>query len=117
MKMISWLLLLFLMFLMVLVLVLTFIQPEFKQEVSLRLLTFSTRKIPIYLYVLGAFAMGLGFGLLTAIIGFFKAKMDGMRKNREIRDLEQALAEARKTADLFPMVTPVKNDSPGAAVS
>lgn len=95
MKMISWLLLLCCTFLVALVLVLTFIQPEFKQEVSMRLLAFSTRKIPIYLYVLGAFTAGLGLGLLTAIIGFFKAKMTGLKNNKRIRELEGALAEIK----------------------
>lgn len=96
MKMISWLLLLCCMFIVALVLVLTFIQPEFKQEVSLRLLAFSTRKIPIYLYVVGAFAAGLGLGLGTALVGFFKAKLAAMKKNKRIKELELALEVAGK---------------------
>lgn len=114
MKMISWLLLLCGMFIIALVLVLTFIQPEFKQEVSMRLLAFSTRKIPIYLYVLGAFTLGLGLGLLTAIIGFFKAKMEGMRKNKKIRELEQALADTRKSKEPAQADKSDSNLSPGA---
>jgi uncharacterized membrane protein YciS (DUF1049 family) len=96
MKMISWLLLLCCTFLIALVLLLTFIQPEFKQEVSMRLLTCSTRKVPIYLYVLAAFTLGLGLGMITAFVGFVKAQMAGMKKNRRIRELEDALAEVRK---------------------
>jgi uncharacterized membrane protein YciS (DUF1049 family) len=78
------------------VLVLTFIQPEFKQVVSVRLLTHSTRKFPIYLYVLVAFAIGLGLGLATAVVCFVKARMADMKKNKRIRELENALADAVK---------------------
>jgi uncharacterized membrane protein YciS (DUF1049 family) len=106
MKMISWLLLLCISFLIALVLVLTFIQPEFKQEVSMRLLAFSTRKIPIYLYVLGAFTIGLGFGLITAVVGYFKAKMVDMKKNKRIKELEAALEEAKKIQTAPPQDEP-----------
>lgn len=106
MKMISWLLLLCCSFLVVLILVLTFIQPEFKQEVSVRLLTFSTRKFPIYLYVLGAFTAGLGFGLITAIVGFFKAKIADRKKSKLIKELEAALADTRKLQGTAPAVGP-----------
>lgn len=98
MKMISWLLVLCCTFLIVLVLVLTFIQPEFKQEVSVRLLTYSTRKVPLYLYVLGAFTAGLGLGLITALVGYVKSKMTVMKKNKRIRELEDTLAETHKPA-------------------
>jgi uncharacterized membrane protein YciS (DUF1049 family) len=116
MKMISWLFLLILTFCIALVLVLTFIQPEFKQEVSMRLLAFSTQKVPIYLYVLGAFTIGLGFGLITAIIGYFKAKMVEMKKNKRIRELETALAEAGKDQNPAPSTaSPSDHQPPGTA--
>jgi hypothetical protein len=97
MKMISWLLLLCCSILVVLALALTFIQPEFKNIVSVKLLFIPDLKIPMYLFILGTFTAGLGFGIATALVVFVKAKITGMKKNKRIRELESALAEFKNT--------------------
>lgn len=97
MKIISWLLLLCFTFLVALALALTFIQPEFKNMVSVKLLFFPDWKIPMYLFILGTFTTGLGFGIATALVVFVKAQMAGMKTNRRIRELEDALGEAGNT--------------------
>ena len=102
MKMISWILLLCCTFLVVLALVLTFIQPEFKDTVSVKLLFFPDWKIPMYLFILGTFTAGLGLGIATALVVFVKAQIAGMKKSRRIRELEDALAEAQKTQSPVP---------------
>jgi hypothetical protein len=78
------------------VLVLTFIQPEFKVAVGAQILTHKTQRIPVYFYVLGAFILGLAMGTVAAIYGFVRAKASDFRKNKRIRELESELAEAQK---------------------
>lgn len=88
MRVVAWLLLLMVTFFIALVLVLTFMQPAFKQEVGARILTIHTRSIPVYMYVLGAFTFGLFLGVLGMLAGYVSAKRDAFRKNRRIRELE-----------------------------
>jgi hypothetical protein len=107
MKMISWLLLLCFTFLVALALALTFIQPEFRNTVHIKLLFFPDRQIPMYLFILGTFTTGLGFGIATALVVFVKAKVIGIKTNKKIRELETALAEAQK----------IQNPAPAASES
>jgi hypothetical protein len=97
MRTITWLLLFMIALIIAFVMVLTFMQPAFKQEVGARILTIQTRAIPVYMYVLGAFLSGLLFGILAVLPGFVRAKMEGGRRNRRIRELEQKLVEAENT--------------------
>jgi hypothetical protein len=97
MKMISWLFLLCCSFLVALALALTFIQPEFKNIVNVKLLFFPDSKIPMYLFILGTFIAGLGFGIATALVVFVKSKIAYVKKNKRIKELESALAEIENT--------------------
>lgn len=97
MLLVRWLLLFIVAFFIALVLVLTFIQPAFKQEVGVQLLRYTTRPLPVYLYVLGAFVAGLGLGVTASIYGFVRAKATELRKNRHIRALEQELARLKQS--------------------
>jgi len=94
MRTVTWLFLFFVAIFIALVLVLTFMQPAFKQEVGARILTVTTHAIPVYMYVLGAFLAGLLFGVLSMLPGGIRTKLEGVRKSRRIRELEQKLAEA-----------------------
>jgi hypothetical protein len=96
MRLMTWILLFALSFFIALVLVLTFIQPEFKVAVGAQILTHKTQRIPVYFYVLGAFILGLAMGTVAAIYGFVRAKAGDFRKNKRIRELESELAEAQK---------------------
>jgi uncharacterized integral membrane protein len=98
MRLLTWLLLLVITFLVALVLVLTFIQPAFKTEVGAQILTIKTKAFPVYLYVLGAFVAGLLFGVLAMLSGYVRSKMDGLRKSKRLRELEERLAETEKRA-------------------
>jgi uncharacterized membrane protein YciS (DUF1049 family) len=93
MRLFSWILMFIITLFIALVLVLTFIQPEFKQFVGAQVLTYKTRPLPVYLYVIGAFALGLGLGIIQALYTFIRTRADLFRKNRRIRELEQALEE------------------------
>lgn len=95
-----WLLLFAVALFIALVMVLTFMQPVFKQEVGAKILTVQTHAIPVYMYVLGAFLAGLFFGIITLLPGFIHLKLEGGRKNRRIRELEQKLVESEKTEEV-----------------
>ena len=91
MRFFSWILMFIITLFIALVLVLTFIQPEFKQLVGAQVLTYKTRPLPVYLYVIGAFALGLGLGIIQALYTFIRTRADLFRKNRRIRELERTL--------------------------
>jgi hypothetical protein len=93
MRFFSWILMFIITLFIALVLVLTFIQPEFKQLVGAQVLTYKTRPLPVYLYVIGAFALGLGLGIIQALYTFIRSRAELFRKNRRIRELERTLEE------------------------
>ena len=93
MRFFSWILMFIITLFIALVLVLTFIQPEFKQLVGAQVLTYKTRPLPVYLYVIGAFALGLGLGIIQALYTFIRTRADLFRKSRRIRELERTLEE------------------------
>ena len=94
MRIVSWLLLFVVAFFIALILVLTFIQPEFRPKVGVQILTYKTPwQLPVYIYVVGAFVAGLGLGIMQALYTFIRTRTEIFRKNRKIRDLEQQLAE------------------------
>lgn len=96
MRFLTWILLFVLTFVVALVMVLTFMQPEFKQVVGAQILTLKTRPIPVYLYVLAAFVFGLGLGTSAAIYNFIRSKALEIRKNRQIRELEEQLSDTKR---------------------
>jgi uncharacterized membrane protein YciS (DUF1049 family) len=93
MRFFSWILMFIITLFIALILVLTFIQPEFKQLVGAQILTYKTRPLPVYIYVIAAFALGLGLGIFQAMYTFIRTRADLFRKNRRIHELEQALEE------------------------
>jgi uncharacterized membrane protein YciS (DUF1049 family) len=113
MRMFSWILLFVLAFFVALILVLTFIQPEFKQSVGAQILTYKTRQLPVYFYVIGAFALGLGLGIMQALYTFIRTRTEIFRKNRKIRELE---GQVESLAAQMPAVSP-SEDIPVVPVS
>lgn len=97
MRTFTWLLLFAVALLMALVMVLTFMQPPFQERVGARILTIPTHAIPVYMYVLGAFIAGLFFGVLTLLPGMIGLKLEGGRRGKRIRELEQKLVEVENT--------------------
>ncbi|MBN1130616.1 MAG: DUF1049 domain-containing protein [Chitinispirillaceae bacterium] len=119
MKMFSWILLFIIAFFIALVMVLTFIQPEFKQLVGAQILTYKTRQMPVYFYVIGGFALGLGLGIVQALYTFIRTRTEIFRKNRRIRELERLVEEqeAQQQAAVAPSETetPVTVQGPDQA--
>jgi len=77
-----------------LVLVLTFIQPEFNTRVGAQLFAYKTRQLPVYYYIIGAFAAGLLIGIIQAISTFFRSRGKISQKDHHIRELETKLNDA-----------------------
>jgi uncharacterized integral membrane protein len=96
MRTLTWLLLFVSAFFIAVVMVLTFLQPAFRQEAGARLLTVETHAIPVYMYVLGAFLVGLVIGVFGMLPGYIRSKVEGGRKNKRIRELEQKLVESER---------------------
>ncbi|MBN2036493.1 MAG: LapA family protein [Chitinispirillaceae bacterium] len=93
MRFFSWILLFIFSLFIALVLVLTFIQPEFKQMVGAQILTYKTQQMPVYSYVIGAFVLGLALGVMQALYTFIRTRAELFAKNRKIRELEHQLDE------------------------
>jgi uncharacterized integral membrane protein len=94
MRAVTWLLLFFIAVLVAVVLVLTFMQPAFKQEVGARIFSVQSRALPVYFYVLGAFLAGLLLGVLSVLPGEIRSRLENARKSRRIKELERKLVES-----------------------
>lgn len=99
MKVLKWLLIFFVAFLFSWILIFTFIQEPFKELVSAKILMYTTPKIPIYLYVAGAFAIGLLLGLFTAFYYYIVLQKKVHKTTKELHEVENKLADARRNLE------------------
>lgn len=81
------------------ILIFTFTQQPFKQLVPARILTYWTPSIPIYVYVAGAFVIGLLVGLLVIFLNFISFQSKLHHKQKEIVKLQQELSQLRSSAE------------------
>jgi len=89
MRVIKWLAIFGAAFLAAWILIFTFTQPQFKEAASARIFTYYTPPIPVYLYVAGAFGMGLLIGLAVALYYYVTYQTKIHKKNKQIRILEE----------------------------
>ena len=94
MRVFKWTVVFLIAFMFAWVLIFTFTQEPFKTLVPGRVLTYQTPAIPIYAYVAGAFAVGLLIGFITAIYYYVLMQSQIHRKSKQVRKLEQELADA-----------------------
>ena len=99
MKVLKWLLIFFVAFLFSWILIFTFIQEPFKELVSAKILMYTAPKIPIYLYVAGAFAIGLLLGLFTAFYYYIVLQKKVHKTTKELHEVENKLADARRNLE------------------
>jgi len=83
----GWLLLLVITVVVVMTLTLTFMQPAFRQEVSISILFFRTRSFPVYLYVLAALGTGIMLGFFPMLFIYVQTKREVWRRGKRIREL------------------------------
>jgi uncharacterized integral membrane protein len=99
MRFLTWVAIFIVALLIALALVLTFTQPEFKTSVGASIFAFKTPQWPVYWYVAGAFVIGLFLGVFQAVITFFRTRAEIFRKNRQVRELEEKVADLERQID------------------
>lgn len=99
MRVVKWLVVFGVAFLAAWILIFTFTQPQFKVTASARILTYYTPQIPIYLYVAGAFGLGLLIGLAVAFYYYVSSQGQIRKCKKQIRVLEE---DVKKTAAELP---------------
>ncbi len=99
MKILKWLVVFLLAFILAWILIFTFTQEQFRAVASARILTYRTPAIPIYLYVAAAFGTGLLLGLFTAFYYYIVLRSRIHNTTKELRQLEQQLAEAKNALE------------------
>jgi uncharacterized membrane protein YciS (DUF1049 family) len=101
MKLFKGILIFIVAFLFACILIFTFTQEPFKQLVPARVLTWRTPSIPIYAYVAGAFGIGLIIGLITTLYYYIVQQSKLHQRTRELREVEEQLADARRELDQY----------------
>ncbi len=91
MRFLKWSVLFIAAFMMAWILIFTFTQEPFKYLVPARILAYQTPPIPVYLYVAGAFSIGLLIGLWVALYYFIVQKRLLGMKSKEANTLEKQL--------------------------
>ena len=113
MKILKWLVIFSVAFIVAWILIFTFTQPEFKVTAAAKILTYTTPKISVYLYVAGAFGTGLLLGLFTAFYYYVVLQRKVHQRTNELHDLEDKLAEARRALEqpeLSRMMLPAEDE-------
>ena len=79
MRTVTWLLLLIITVFLAITLTLTFMQPAFRQEVSVSIVFFKIRAFPVSFFVLAALIAGLILGFFPMFFLFIKTKRKAKR--------------------------------------
>jgi uncharacterized membrane protein YciS (DUF1049 family) len=74
------------------VIIFTFSQPEFRNTASVVFFSKKSREFPLFVYVAGAFSIGLILGLGLALYYAVAMKLGFLKRDREIRRLEEESA-------------------------
>ncbi|MDG5813873.1 lipopolysaccharide assembly protein LapA domain-containing protein [Chitinispirillales bacterium ANBcel5] len=93
MKISKWIAVFVLAFIIAWIVIFTFIQEPFALTVPMKLLWYTTPGIPIYVYVVSAFAIGLLIGFLIAGYYYLTGQAGLRKKSRRIKALELKLRE------------------------
>lgn len=99
MKILKWIVVFSIAFMFAWILIFTFTQEQFKQVASARILTYWTPSIPIYIYVAGAFGLGLLLGLFAAFYYYIVLQSKVHQRTKELHALEEKLTDARRALE------------------
>ncbi len=89
MKLLKWGIFFIFAFVVSFIILRTFSQDVFKEAVPARLLGNETPAIPIYMYIAGAFTLGLLIGLFVAVYNFVTSASDSFKKSKRLKELEK----------------------------
>jgi pyruvate/2-oxoacid:ferredoxin oxidoreductase alpha subunit len=81
------------------ILIFTFSQEPFRQEVPARIITYNTPMIPIYVYVVGAFTIGLFLGLAVAVYNFITGRKQIGRMKKDLKERTRQVEELQIRAN------------------
>ena len=81
------------------ILIFTFSQEPFRQQVPVRIITYNTPMIPIYVYVVGAFTIGLFLGLAVAVYNFLTARKQIGRMKKDLKERTRQVEEVQLRAN------------------
>lgn len=101
MKILKWIVVFVIAFLFAWILIFTFNQPPFREVAPARILSYWTPAIPIYIYVAGAFGIGLLLGLFAAFYYYFTQHKKVHKATKELHVLEERLAEAKRALEQY----------------
>lgn len=110
MRFLKWSVLFVAAFMMAWILIFTFTQEPFKNLVPARILAYQTPPIPVYIYVAGAFGIGLLIGLWVALYYFIVQKRLLGIKNKEASTLEEELIRNRNELERLQAELDRKNE-------
>jgi hypothetical protein len=100
MNLLKWVLIFAFAFVVAWVLIFTFTQPPFAEGVPARIFAYHTPPIPVYIYVTGAFFIGLALGCSLALYNYITGSMKAFKLNKKVRVLETEIADLRTVNDL-----------------
>ena len=92
MRFLKWGLIFAIAFAVAWVVIFTFNQEPFKIEAPAKILLWQTKPIPVYVYISGAFFLGLLIGLCITMYEKFSFHRKISKKNKEFRNLEKDFA-------------------------
>jgi hypothetical protein len=100
MRTIKWVLFFFFSFAISWILIITFSQDAFKMTAPVRVLIHTTRPIPIYYYITGAFVVGLLIGLCFTVYYYIALSAKLSKQRKSVASLEEEIVELKNTAAL-----------------
>jgi hypothetical protein len=115
MKILKWMLLFAVAFIFAWILIFTFTQEQFKQLAAARILAYWTPPIPIYLYVAGAFGIGLLLGLFAAFYYYIVLQRRVHQSTRELQAVEEKLVETRRSLESVESTSVPMDELPGSS--
>jgi hypothetical protein len=100
MNLLKWVLIFAFAFVVAWVLIFTFTQPPFAEGVPAKIFAYRTPPIPVYVYVTGAFFIGLILGGAVAVYNYITGGMKAHKLNKRVRALETELADLKAKSDI-----------------
>lgn len=125
MNLLKWALIFSIAFVMAWVLIFTFTQKPFYEQVPAKIFSYQTPAVPMYAYVSGAFGVGLLLGLVIALYYYISKQAELFKRARKIRSLEDELDSLKssmeqkmitppESLDTLPDELPIDEDSGGS---
>jgi hypothetical protein len=111
MNLLKWVLIFAFAFVVAWVLIFTFTQSPFAEKVPAKIFAYKTPAIPVYVYVTGAFGIGLLLGCSLAFYNFITGRIKIFKLNKKIHSLEGELTSLKPSQEMLPL-NPIASELP-----